>query len=306
MAIIGSSNQYKYTGRGPLDPKATVKTYADLLSEATWTITNTSGNKVVIAFNGMITAVWLDKDADKNLTDKNGVYFLFDPDVGSALAAPDVTNADNWHKLADIADLTSLVNQISEIESELTGVKTRLDALEADKVIIRRDNEYNFKSITPAKDEICLADVPGKGLRVKIGDGETKFSDLPYIDEQILTIDNLIVKGYFNQGEFYGDSAHSIKLDAKIGRIYIDTVTSKLYIYNGLSYEASITKLPNATAQVAGAVKLYDETGYNIDGTMTQRAITSELNDINDELDDKIEMAVSKDDELLIFAADLI
>ena len=41
-------------------------------------------------------------------------------------------------------------------------------------------------------------------------------------------------------------------------------------------------------------MKLYDTVGTNTDGTMTQKAIT-------DELDDKVEIQLNKDEELLIF-----
>jgi hypothetical protein len=41
-------------------------------------------------------------------------------------------------------------------------------------------------------------------------------------------------------------------------------------------------------------MKLYTTIGDNEDGTMTQKAIT-------DELDDKVEVEINKDEELLIF-----
>lgn len=301
MANINISDQYKYTGRGPFDAKALVKDYATLLSKATWTVDGTEDGNI-IAYNGMITAVWLNKDD----TTKNGIYFLFDPLVVSTIKKPDVTLESNWHKFAELSDLTALSEQLAAMNDELTGVKTRLATLEEDKVVIRRDNEYNYLKKTPANNEICLVDVAGKGVRVKIGDGETTFAELPYLDESILkSVDNIIIKGYFYQNNFYADSGHTKLIEALIGRIYIDTASSKLYTYNGVGYDTTLNKLPNATADVAGMLKLYDQTGQNIDGTMTQRAITNEFDNINDELDDKFEMDVIKDEEMLIFDRDL-
>ena len=49
-----------------------------------------------------------------------------------------------------------------------------------------------------------------------------------------------------------------------------------------------------ATVDVAGIMKLYDNTGVNVDGTMTQKAITNELNK-------KIEAKVDEDNETVIF-----
>ena len=170
-------------------------------------------------------------------------------------------------------------------------------------VALRRDNDYNYKKIEntfiPANGEVCLVDVAGYGLRTKVGDGISTFAQLPYADETILNnINSMIVKGYFYQGEFYSNAAHTELLDAVVGRIYIDAVSSKLYTYNGISYETQSNRLPNATAEIAGAVKLYDQMGQNTDGTMTQRAITNELNE-------KFEMDVVEEEEMVIFDVDI-
>jgi hypothetical protein len=42
-------------------------------------------------------------------------------------------------------------------------------------------------------------------------------------------------------------------------------------------------------------MKLYDSLGSNTDGTMTQKAITDELNE-------KVEVEINKDEELLVFS----
>lgn len=42
-------------------------------------------------------------------------------------------------------------------------------------------------------------------------------------------------------------------------------------------------------------MKLYDTVGTNTDGTMTQKAIT-------DELDDKVEVEINQEEELLVFS----
>lgn len=115
MAIITNSNQYKYTGRGPLDAKTLVKTFDDLLLESTWQIT-TEGTPLIIAYNGMITSVWKDRDPSKN-----GVYVLHDPNA-TVLRAPVVTNEANWHKIAKVADLASFVEKLDLFESQLKTV----------------------------------------------------------------------------------------------------------------------------------------------------------------------------------------
>lgn len=124
---INSSNQYKYSGKGPLDAKLLVKTFAELTTESTWLVT---GKAVSTAYNGMITAVWLDKDENKQLTDKNGIYFLFDKTVTGSLGVPDVTNEANWHKLGGLDSLPGLNDQITTIQKELNQLKTDVDVLQ--------------------------------------------------------------------------------------------------------------------------------------------------------------------------------
>jgi hypothetical protein len=170
-------------------------------------------------------------------------------------------------------------------------------------IALRRDNDYNYKKIEntfiPANGEVCLVDVAGYGLRSKVGDGFSTFAQLPYTDEAILqNINSLIVKGFFYQGKFYSDANHTELIESVMGRIYIDAISSKLYTYNGINYETQAGSLPNATAETAGAVKLYDQLGQNIDGTMTQRAITNELNE-------KFEMDVVEEEEMVVFDVDI-
>jgi hypothetical protein len=127
MAINSSENQYSYKGRGPLDAKSLVKTYADLLLPATWVV-----DGVDSAYNGMITAVWLNNTD----TSKNGVYFLHDSAVTTARGKPDVTNEANWHKLGGINDLPGLTDQIAKIQEELEAVKNDVDELQESATVI--------------------------------------------------------------------------------------------------------------------------------------------------------------------------
>lgn len=116
MATIQYKNdQLLYKSRGPLDAKSLVKTYNDLININTWTIDST-----LVAYNGMIVAVWLNK-AD---TSKNGIYFLYDPKVTSALGKPDVTNSANWLKLADASALSGVVASIENNAQAIAAEET--------------------------------------------------------------------------------------------------------------------------------------------------------------------------------------
>lgn len=152
---------------------------------------------------------------------------------------------------------------------------------------LRRDLLSNYSSsYVPLRGELCLVDTPRSGLRVKYGDGITNFDSLDYADDVLIT-------GYFIDGNFYVDAGQTIEAKKNTNRLYIDLANSRLYIYNGTTFDiVSGGNIPSASAEVAGILKLYDSLGDNIDGTMTQKAITTELNK-------KFEVVV--EDEIIVF-----
>jgi hypothetical protein len=134
------SNQYLYTGRGPFDTKSLVKTYAELLLEETWL--SEAGKST--AYNGMIVAVWLNKED----TTKNGIYYLHDSLITSTFKAPDVTKEENWHKLVEIDDLTE----------KLAAIDERLTALEEDSDVITYGYRKDFPSVGEVNKMYIAAD----------------------------------------------------------------------------------------------------------------------------------------------------
>ena len=138
MAIAKKSDQILYTGRGPLDSKSLVKTYADLFKTSTWT-TQVNNTDTFTAYNGMVVAVWLNKDD----TSKNGIYFLHDPAVTSVIKKPDVTNEANWHKIGGLSDLPGLAEQVTAIQNELNNVKSDIDELQ-DAATVVVDTKENL------------------------------------------------------------------------------------------------------------------------------------------------------------------
>lgn len=159
-----TGKQYLYTGRGPLDPKSLIDTYAQLINKATWT----EGTSV-IAYNGMIAAVW-NNTAD---TSKNGIYFLHDATVTSKFKAPDVTIEANWHKLSDIDSLSGLADQIVSIQTGLENLQKEVSDLESggfgnltsvDGTINITDTEDNTKSLS-----VAIAPVAGNTLTAVSG-----------------------------------------------------------------------------------------------------------------------------------------
>lgn len=170
-------------------------------------------------------------------------------------------------------------------------------------IACRRDNDYNYAKVAttfiPKSGEICLVDTSRQGLCAIVGDGSATYESLlakGYAND-------IFAKGYFQDGIFYNVRNNPTEvniLDKNTNKIYIDlNNTHNIYYYDGESFVLiGAGEIPTASATIAGVMKLYDVTGDNIDGTMTQKAITDELNQ-------KFEMKVNQDDESLIFANNL-
>lgn len=135
--VIGSTNRninYEVTIKKPLDARSLVKTYEDLLLESNWTKDGKS-----IAYNGMLVAV-----ANTSDTSKNGLYFLFDINCTTSLKSPNVALESNWLKIGETSEVSDLLERITKIDSELSDINDRLDALEADST-----HSYGYRKDFP-------------------------------------------------------------------------------------------------------------------------------------------------------------
>ncbi len=159
---------------------------------------------------------------------------------------------------------------------------------------LRRDNDYNYEKVKdtfiPKNGEPILVDTARDGLRAKIGNGFSTYAQLGFIDD-------IFIKGYLNNGEFYEDLSHNTIIHGQTNKFYINLTNGKMYYYDGVNY-VEINGSPTASANVAGIMKLYDTLGQNTDGTITQRLFTDEINQ-------KFEMDVIPEDEMLIFDHDI-
>ena len=153
---------------------------------------------------------------------------------------------------------------------------------------VRRDSAQNYSnSFVPINREICFVDTADRKLRAKIGDGVTSWQNLPYADEYLLEeIDGVILNGYYLNGKFYTDSTYQTELTKSINKIYIDKNSRTLYHYDGTQFISVNETLPNATDNVAGIMKLYQDAGQNIDGTMSQKAVTDGVQSISFAVDE--------------------
>lgn len=164
-----------------------------------------------------------------------------------------------------------------------------------DNIILRqrRDNDYNYErvknSFIPARGEIVLVDTAQSGLRAKIGDGISTYAELSYVDEDIAT--NIIIRGYLSNNQFYLDQDLTQLVVPNENSLYINS-DNTIYIYSNENYVSVSAAI--ATEEVAGVVRLYNSTGDNEDGTMTQKAISAALQK-------KFELQADETNELLTF-----
>lgn len=78
--------------------------------------------------------------------------------------------------------------------------------------------------------------------------------------------------GYFYEGKFYKDPEHTEEIAPKEGNLYFDANSGLMYIY------------VNDEFSLVGS-KLYDTTGDNTDGAMTQKATTDEVDRLDTRID---------------------
>lgn len=163
---------------------------------------------------------------------------------------------------------------------------------------LRRDNDYNFESIKnnfiPAKGEIVFVDTATSGLRIKVGDGITTYANLAYIDKNMYNTG--IIQGYLYNNKFYSSASHENELAIEENKIYLDLEEGKIYYYfNNHFILVNNNNFHNASDVEPGIMKIYDTKGNNVDGTITQRLFTSEI-------EKKYSVSIDEQDkELLIF-----
>ena len=101
----------------------------------------------------------------------------------------------------------------------------------------------------------------------------------------------------YHNGKFYYDVEYAEQIPAIGWAIYLDLITYQLFCYNGdefVQVSGVSANIELATEETAGIVKMYNSVGENTDGTMTQFAITKEL-------DEKVELVLDEDNEMVIF-----
>lgn len=171
------TNTYNVDYYAPLDTRMLVPSYADLIVEENWLINGESN-----AYNGMIVAVGTDTDVSKI-----GIYYLFDSANPKAKDVPDVTNYDNWHKIAELSELNVLADRITAIENATPGTtgvteEQLSNAINALRTEIAESGYLTADDLSDYAKKTDLPTVPTKTSELTNDSGYITASDIPPVD----------------------------------------------------------------------------------------------------------------------------
>lgn len=135
-AFTYANISYDTTAKQPLDARMLVPSFAALTNAANWATVLPTGANATLAYNGMIVAV-----ADKNDATHNGIYVLIDY---VSKKNPDTTKSENWHKIANLAELDSLAERVEALENKNPEIdyNTLIEELKKELVTLESFNTY--------------------------------------------------------------------------------------------------------------------------------------------------------------------
>lgn len=133
----------------------------------------------------------------------------------------------------------------------------------------RGDENYFLRSnIVLQKGEVAIVTTTYQGTRIKIGDGSTRFENLPY------ETFGLLAKGFISSSDpsvFNDATMHPINHNAHL--LFLDQNTGFLYYWDPVNNRYQYVR--------QNEVKLYDSIdGTATDGSVTQRALNAAMNRI--------------------------
>lgn len=177
-----------------------------------------------------------------------------------------------------------IYNKDSALISSETGKFKKYSYCKIENISINGTNlpiEDMTVTIPLSTHEAFGVSMAGKGIKAENGVYSVDFNafdDDSIPIEKVQWENAIIVRGYLYNGQFYQDEEHRIKYVPYEYKIYIDITSSTLFIWNGENYISAIANVPFASDTLPGILKLYQVTGSNTDGSMSQKVTTEEIN----------------------------
>lgn len=156
----------------------------------------------------------------------------------------------------------------------------KIESISINGINLPIDDSLNVEIPIATKNEFGVS-MAGYGI---VSDNGVYNIDFNAIDDDSIPIEKvqwenaIIVRGYYYEGEFYQDIEHKIKYVPYEYKIYINIDTSSIYVWNGENYISAESNVPYGSDTIPGIIKLYQSTGNNTDGSISQKTATEELN----------------------------
>lgn len=138
---------------------------------------------------------------------------------------------------------------------------------------LRKDSENNFNrsNIVLQDGEIAIVSTPFNGTKIKIGDGQHRFSEISYD-----TL-GLLVEGFKRSDTQFVYADNATIVDPQSHLLFLDRNTGFMFYWNNIQGKyLYVNKNEIATSETAGISKIYDNiNGRNTDGSVTQAALNT-------------------------------
>jgi hypothetical protein len=163
---------------------------------------------------------------------------------------------------------------------------------------LRKDHERQFqaKNTMLMDGEVAIVLTDFNGYRVKIGDGEHSFNELPYENLGVFTT------GYYDGTSFFYDLQHSEQINPRNHLIFLDLTTAFTYYWDKeqSKYILCRSEIPMATSEIAGVMRLHQNIlGQDANGAVSQKAIYETAHKIQTAAN-TIEYTMDTDDEEML------
>lgn len=192
----------------------------------------------VVGEGNVVTDVSYDNTTD-TLTITKGISAV-EQETGKGLSTNDYTTTEK-NKLAGIA-AGAEVNQNAyanvKVGATTIAARSKTDTIElvaGSRNVTITPDETNKKVTISVKDTDLSGYIPtsqkgaNNGVATLDAQGKVPSSQLPsYVDD--------VLEGYYYNGKFYREAAHTTEITAEAGKIYVDLSTEKTYRWGGSAY----------------------------------------------------------------------
>ena len=218
----------------------------DVFKELCYQIANSFSDCILYLYNGGLSG-----EIDNSVKNIIGAYHKTSSTIGS-----DNSITTIFTQMNNSASFSSTGNQVGIGGCNLSTIQivvtVETEATLTSNVTINVGSDLNYS--VPTYSELTNY-VPksekssANGVATLDGNGKVPSSQLPsYVDD--------VVEGYYYNGQFYTDSAHTQLITPETGKIYVDLNTNKTYRWGGTTY----VEISQSTIhKYVGTIKVYNE-----------------------------------------------